>query len=558
MKWLKDRNVFINEAKLRDVILPKQAEAVAQVWGAKYLDYEEITPTKKIQQGKWKLSEEDKYLVLNAFTDSDVNKIFSLLKELPDAFAEFVSFVIEPESEINIQSPSLTDIGSLYNKIFRKISVPDTFADTIISKNENGVPIKDADGNMIRTEKTPGDIVLTNNKVNINHVINDYNSMVSKYISMNLGDKYKAGDEIEADTFYDEDIQNFVSMTKSREEDYDVDYNAFDKDMYLSIQHNPKDILNMSISRFYSSCQNLYTGDYRTQVLGNVFDPNSIPAFLIFETPIFLRDTKISDQLPLSRMMIRNIEDEEDNWDSETKLYFDRSYPDRMQDVFTEIVEKYTENRTINNHYESTYLYTPDIDTSDSLPEPYHDRFDNTKFKYYIGKNAKALVISQNFDWSDYRIAPDTVVNEIVIETIEVPENLFDLKLDLKLLKFRYLEITSLEPFKRIKTSGVSFDNCKVASKVFDDMDRDVKIIRLTSIDIDLPDFKQFEKLEELSLVYTLDSFEQLKEVTEGLNLKKLVISGDLVTNQSKQYLTDIVKSKGTKIEIVGPSIKNK
>ena len=29
MKWLKDRNVFINEAKLRDVILPKQAEAVA-------------------------------------------------------------------------------------------------------------------------------------------------------------------------------------------------------------------------------------------------------------------------------------------------------------------------------------------------------------------------------------------------------------------------------------------------------------------------------------------------------------------------------------------------
>ena len=73
-----------------------------------------------------------------------------------------------------------------------------------------------------------------------------------------------------------------------------------------------------------------------------------------------------------------------------------------------------------------------------------------------------------------------------------------------------------------------------------------------------LPDFKQFEKLEELSLVYTLDSFEQLKEVTEGLNLKKLVISGDLVTNQSKQYLTDIVKSKGTKIEIVGPSIKNK
>ena len=59
MKWILDRNQFLNEAKLRDVIFSKQAKAVSETWGEKYLDYEEITPTDKIKQGKWKLSEED-------------------------------------------------------------------------------------------------------------------------------------------------------------------------------------------------------------------------------------------------------------------------------------------------------------------------------------------------------------------------------------------------------------------------------------------------------------------------------------------------------------------
>jgi hypothetical protein len=36
----------------------KQAIQVSERWGEKYLDYDEVTPTNKIQ-GKWKLSEED-------------------------------------------------------------------------------------------------------------------------------------------------------------------------------------------------------------------------------------------------------------------------------------------------------------------------------------------------------------------------------------------------------------------------------------------------------------------------------------------------------------------
>ena len=60
MKWIKTRQQWLNEAKIRDVIFPKQAKEVASTWGKKYLEYEEITPTNKIKQGTWKLEEEDK------------------------------------------------------------------------------------------------------------------------------------------------------------------------------------------------------------------------------------------------------------------------------------------------------------------------------------------------------------------------------------------------------------------------------------------------------------------------------------------------------------------
>jgi hypothetical protein len=63
MKWIKKRQNFLNEAKIGDVINPKQKEIVAKRWGKKYLDYEEIEPNNVIKeiQGTWKLTPEQKY-----------------------------------------------------------------------------------------------------------------------------------------------------------------------------------------------------------------------------------------------------------------------------------------------------------------------------------------------------------------------------------------------------------------------------------------------------------------------------------------------------------------
>ena len=79
MKWIKDRNKFLKEAKLRDVLYPSQSKEVASSWSERYLDYEEVAATDKIKQGKWKLEEEDKTTIetkadeVNTWLDDNKN-----------------------------------------------------------------------------------------------------------------------------------------------------------------------------------------------------------------------------------------------------------------------------------------------------------------------------------------------------------------------------------------------------------------------------------------------------------------------------------------------------
>ncbi len=565
MKWIRNRNKFLNEARLRDVILPTQAKAVAAKWGEKYLDYEEIKPTDAIEQGRWKLDYEDKMQVFSTFMDCDMDEIIELFDNLPQAFVNFVSEVAsENVKGIDINKPTLDQLVFIFNPVFRKISVNDTLANNMISKDENGRPIKDSDGNMIRVEKAPGELVLTNNLVNINTILDDYNSMVNKYVNGNLGDKYKNSDILNDDLFYNSDLQKYVSAAKDdSNSDYDWKYDVeiFEKDIYLSIKHNPMDILNMSISKFYSSCQHLYTGGYRSQLLANVFDPNSIPAFLIFDSPIYNKENqKISDVMPLSRMQLRKIETMDDN--KNVKIYFDRAYPDRMQDVFPKIVEKYTSNKEAETTSGYNYIYAPDLDTGDEnkLDRPYHDRIEGRIInKKRIGSNIRSLDLSALHDWSNFIISPNNNLKELVIETTELPENLLDLKLELEWVKFKYLKLNTLEPFSKISYSAIAFEKCKFDNKIITDILKntpDVKKIKIISCDnTTVPNFSKFKNLEELHFIYTLDTIKQLERAVRGVeSLKKLGVSGDLFNKQTKPFF-DSLKSKGIKIEVIGPSI---
>ena len=556
MKWIKSRQQFLNEAKLKDVIFAKQAKEVKKVWGEKYLDYEEVTPTANIKQGKWKLTDEDKMNVLGEFFDCNIKQVYDIFKEINDKFASVIAASINTDlyqredakiimKDFNVKNPTIDQIVFIYEPVFRKISASETLATEIIQRDDTGRPLRDESGNMIKTQKEKGQVVYSNNLVNINSFLEDYNRC---FPEEKLGTGY----------FQNSEINQLVNMAKIDENRaYKVDFEIFNKDLYLSITHNPKDILNMSISKFYASCQHLYTGGYREQVLSNVFDPNSIPAFLTFETPIFWDDEKISDQLPLSRMIIRNIETFDDN--QEPKIFFDRAYPDRMKKIFEEIITKYSGNKSNVTERDSiTYIFTPDVDPSDKLRSPYMDRL-SVEEKPYIGKNTKTLHLSRMSDWTKCRISPEARIKELIVETTEIPENLSTIPLTLDWIKFKYLRINTISNFEKIKSSQFAFDKCKFDASLLNEICKtnpDITKLQLISCDTTGElNFSQFPKLEELHVVYTLDTIEDLTNLTTNLKVRKLVISGDLIRGKEEKSIIEGIRKRGVRVEILGPVI---
>ena len=103
MKWIKRRQRFLNEAKIGDVVNPKQKEVITKRWGKKYLEYEEVEPEQEIKaiEGTWKLTPEQKYRVLGLFFKTDVSKAEAVFDNLPSEFIRAVSLglnhVIENE-----------------------------------------------------------------------------------------------------------------------------------------------------------------------------------------------------------------------------------------------------------------------------------------------------------------------------------------------------------------------------------------------------------------------------------------------------------------------------
>lgn len=557
MKWIKSRHNFLNEAKIRDVILEPQKKAVIDVWGERILDLEEIEPTDKIIQGKWKLSEEDKIKVLGTFFQVNLNKVYEFFASLPKEFKNVIESSIDFDllksddkwlrilNNFDINKPSINQISVLSENIFRKISMSESQADEIIIRDENGRPILDSETKRpIKRKREEGEIIFTRNLVNINGFVEDYNRLYP--------DK-----SVDAFKFSSGEILKVISASKEDfgGDNYQVEVDVYAKDMFLSIKHNPKDILNMSISRFYASCQHLYSGSWRNQLVANVFDPNSIPAFLVFDTPILNRDGKlISEQLPLTRMIIRNIIDPNNPKDS--KLFFDRAYPDRMEKLFGEMIEKYSGNKKGEMGREE-YIFTPDIPDDLYIDTPYMDRKSIIR-KKTIGVNSKSISFKNDSNWSDLVFLPSAKVQEINIETTKLPENFFELDIDIKQIRFKYLKIFDLKIFDKLKSEFWSFDKCQLNSDIVEQLSQtqgsDIEVLEFINCNLSKVDFSKFANLKELRLIYTID-IDDFKSLVQNLNFKKLVISGDLASGKENKAFINSLKSKGIKIETIGPVI---
>ncbi len=230
-----------------------------------------------------------------------------------------------------------------------------------------------------------------------------------------------------------------------------------------------------------------------------------------------------------------------------------------MKDIFGEMIEKYTDNKkTVSDRDGITYIFTPDIDAEDRVRDPYMDRL-RLERKPYIGKNTKTLYLNRMHDWSKVKIAPDAKIKELIIETTDIPEDLTRVKLNPDWIKFKYLTINTLSNFDKVKTDSIAFDKCKLDTSVLDEMNKinpDIKKLQIVSCDLTgALAFSAFKKLEELQIIYTLDTIDELKDLTENLGIKKLVISGDLIKGKESKEQLNQVRKRGIKVEIVGPVI---
>ena len=564
MKWIKSRSRFINEAKIGDVINAEQASRVKEKWGAKFLDYEEVEPTDKIKQGRWKLSEEDKNEVLSAFFSSgrtkvDIAEVQKSFSSIPDKFVEIMNLSLgniasinannkglerakEVLQEFDIKNPSIDEMVAIFEPVFRKLS-NETSKNEMIQKDEDGRPVMGEDGRPIKVAKEIGYPVFEKNFINLFSFAQNYNT-------------YYPENQVDVTIFDNTSLANITNLAKEDiNSDYKTSFKIFGRDIYLSISHNPKDILNMSISKFYTSCQHLYSGMYSTQVLSNVFDPNSIPAFLVFDTPIYNGDKMISEQLPLSRMIIRNIEGFDNK--AETEIFFDRAYPDRMKeglygDVFGEIVTKYTGMKQTENVSRRTYTYTPDIAAQDieDVATPYMDRMELKKEKY-IGVNTKKLYLNSTYDWSKVKVAPNAKIKELIIENPDLPSNLLEIDLDLEWIKFKFINIADLSGFNNLKSDSIAFDKCKITNDSVREFctGKQIKRLQLTSCDIDDLDLSGLS-IDELQLLYTIDN--SIESALGDAKFNKLVVSGDLMSNKENKDFLAALKRKGIEVKTTG------
>jgi hypothetical protein len=174
-----------------------------------------------------------------------------------------------------------------------------------------------------------------------------------------------------------------------------------------------------------------------------------------------------------------------------------------------------------------------------------------------IGKNTKKLHLSNTIDWSNTIISPKAKIEEVIIETPDIPKNFLDLKLNPKWIKFKFMKINTLSAFESIKSKSFSFDKCKFDNQILVEIKKsnpDIEKISLIACEVKGLDLSIFEELEELHLVYTLED-QKLSDVMMGLNLNKLVISTDIMTDSDNKKFISEMKKKGIKVETTGPKI---
>jgi hypothetical protein len=358
-------------------------------------------------------------------------------------------------------------------------------------------------------------------------------------------------DQIVARNFSSSEIGSIKNMLSTEVKGHQADLKVFHKDAYVSILHNPQDILNISVSKFYASCQEFYGGSHVRSLLANVFDPNSVPAFIYLDSPVYNSDGElIAEKLPLARFFIRSIV-----MPSESKgLFFDRVYPQRMSDGENDGIYNMVEQVAgIKRYLDSTdedarsavYVFAPDISSDDSLDSPYHDTLHNIQHKRTIGMNCRFLNITADSDWSDVVVRENNRIETMIISTPKVPSNLFDLKYNLEKLSIVNIDISDMPELAKFGTRDIELRECRTNMVDLRKGLEGTNLNKLSLINCDIVGIS-FEGMQLQDLVLKSDiEGRKLSDVIADARIKNLVVSDHLLMDpENAEFLKAAVASK--------------
>jgi len=349
MYYLKFENYIIMEA-LKDEIPSYMNKILSKRHGSKYMDMEVPSHTDKIPNVKIEVDNKklvdkciDKiinHLHTNIIKQFKKSSIFKLLKS---------DTTLRELLNIDVKNLQLTDLKYLYS---------------------NDINLLDS-----KTKE------FSRNKSNLYKFIQSYNKAYEKNIDWNPNNDKEYSGLRDIITNYDENINNIENSK-----------------LYLYISDKADDKLRMSISKFYDSCQNIYTGGesgnmYNLHLLSNVFDVNSKIAYLMFDVEFTDNRGNIHPYTPIARTIIRyNVVDD--------KIMFDKTYPFSATKLIYNIIEEYTDLIDSGINDENYY-----INGIEGLHNPYMDKYKLVDYNDVDYNKLKIKILSNyfNFDKSDVK-----------------------------------------------------------------------------------------------------------------------------------------------------------
>src|SRR6266403_659536 len=383
-KNIKSLEEFQVKEALKDQIPDHHKKILTKRIGKKYLDMEVPDKAENLTEGEWILTKEEKDEAIQSMCMVNVKKIELLLEGWKPS-TKFINTIKEAKTidgVIDIEKPSLLDLKLMTSNIYKLISIGETRGNRIMIKGDNGKPLLGEDNLPTYRNKEPGEIILSNN-------ISNFNGFYESYMLAFPGENDMKN------PFINPAFTNILSMAVDRNFDIDL-FSKYDLQLYISSKS--EDMLNMSISKFYDSCQNLYSGSHNKHLPANLFDSNVKIAYLKFNTPFTDKKKNIVPFTIFSRCLIRNVKGQ---------IFFDMVYPGVLKQFFHKIVTKYT---GMKNEYKGGNYFFTNI----GLGAPYMDTL-----------AARSIKTNPNATKDSRLMALATYLNHTPEDIFEIEKNIY-------------------------------------------------------------------------------------------------------------------------------------